>query len=267
MSKRELNGKELQGFIKQRQARQVKGLNKSLRLVILMVGDNDVSSFYTRVKQGYGEDIGIGVDNIKLDSWEELETSISELNNDESVDGVIVQLPIAGIDDPQSILDKIAPHKDIDGLGDKSNFSPATAVAILWLLNGYNIQLEQGKKIVIVGKGKLVGEPLLNLMLASEYNVEAIDEFTEDKEAIISSADILISAAGSPGLVTPDLVKQNAVVVDAGTTSVKGTQVGDVEDAVYSREDIIATPKGGQGGVGPLTVAALFDNVIISASS
>jgi len=264
--KRELNGKELQGYVQQRQQRQVASLGKDLKLAIVIIGVNPVIDTYVKLKERYGEEIGVEVATQRLSNHEELKETIVSLNKDSSTDGIIVQLPVEGLEQPQELLNTIAPGKDVDGLSDQSQFDPATPIAILWLLNGFNVELQQGKKITIVGQGKLVGKPLLKMMQSADMHVTGVDEYTENSEEIIKNSDVVVSAVGKPGLITSEMIKQDATVVDAGTTSMGGTIVGDVSDDVFERDDVTITPLGGRGGVGPLTITALFDNLIKAAS-
>jgi methylenetetrahydrofolate dehydrogenase (NADP+)/methenyltetrahydrofolate cyclohydrolase len=162
----------------------------------------------------------------------------------------------------QSTLNAVSAQKDVDGLATNTNFDPATPTAILWLLNGYNIDL-LGKKIVIIGAGPLVGAPLKRILEQSQLEPLVADKQTSNLSDLAKQADILISAAGSPGLIQKEMVANNAIVIDAGTADANGKTVGDVADEVYERSDISITPK--KGGVGPLTVCALFDNVLKSA--
>lgn len=263
-----LNGSEIAGFIKERQARQIRSLIQSKgikpRLDIVMCGNNDASQKYTHIKQIYGENIGAEVIVHNCQQVEAV-SLIEELNANTLVTGVIVQLPLPDSSQTDEIVNSIKPEKDVDSLAtDNKIFDSATATAIMWLLAGYNIDLN-GKKIVIVGRGKLVGAPLEKIMISSGLNPVVIDEFTENNDSTMAEADILISAVGKPGIVKAELVKPGAVVVDAGVASENGVLKGDIEDSIYQREDLKAiTPK--MGGVGPLTVCALFDNLIKSAN-
>jgi methylenetetrahydrofolate dehydrogenase (NADP+)/methenyltetrahydrofolate cyclohydrolase len=136
-------------------------------------------------------------------------------------------------------------------------------MAILWLLAGYNIGLE-GKKVVLVGRGKLVGRPLEKILSESGVDVDVVDRSTEDIKSVTLQADVIISAAGSPAILKSDMIKQNAVVVDAGVAGEQGKTSGDLDPTIYdNRDDLTLTPR--TGGVGPLTVTALFENVIRSA--
>jgi len=171
-------------------------------------------------------------------------------------------LPIADQTKTDDIIELISPSKDVDGLTMANTFDPATPTAILWLLAGYNVDL-RGKKIVVVGKGRLVGAPLVRML--EESNLQPIvAEKGDNVHELCADADIIISAAGQPGLITADMIAQKAVVVDAGVAGEGGVLKGDVADEVYEkRDDLVITPK--RGGVGPLTVTVLFDNVIQAA--
>ena len=262
-----LNGSEIAGFIKERQLHQSRSLRQSAgvtpRLAIVRTNDSLVTETYLSLKKAYGEDIEVVVD-VYTTTTDELFDLIKRLNNDKKVNGVIIQLPLADQAQTDLALKLVAPEKDVDGLGGVSSFTPATAMAINWLLSGYNIELS-GKKIAIVGKGRLVGAPLSKMWQDSGYDVMVCDSQTTDLGAVLRQADVIVSAAGVPGLVTGDMVSQGTVVVDAGTASENGKIVGDVAEDVRLRDDVIITPI--KGGVGPLTVAALFDNVLTAARS
>ena len=328
MSKKLLNGSELAGFIKERQAKTVRSLIQSKniepKLAIVQVKDDPVINTYVRLKKAYGADIGIGVEVHKI-SQSETPKLLNTLNNDDSVHGIIIQLPLTDTTETDELCNMVAPGKDVDGLGDPniewthgrassesklqgedeqqseayeryderaaesstqqdassasrvsgsarkqtstrrgSFFQPATPLAILWLLAGYNIELKD-KKILIVGKGKLVGKPLIKSLRASGHDVTVADSKTKSLKAVAEASDIIITATGSPAILYSDMIKEDAVVVDAGVASEAGKIVGDLADDVYEREDLTITPK--KGGVGPLTICALFENVIISATT
>jgi methylenetetrahydrofolate dehydrogenase (NADP+)/methenyltetrahydrofolate cyclohydrolase len=214
-----------------------------------------------RLKKRYGDDILVEVDIYTPDDANLL-TQIQTLNQDESVHGIIIQLPLADPSQTEVAVNAVSPDKDVDGLGDTTKFTPATAMAIDWLLAGYNVELE-GKKVAIVGNGRLVGAPLARMWSQADMDVTVYDDQTNDLASGLKNADIIVAASGVPGLITGDMVGLNAVIVDAGTASEQGKIVGDVAQEVRERDDITITPV--KGGVGPLTVAALFDNVITAA--
>jgi methylenetetrahydrofolate dehydrogenase (NADP+)/methenyltetrahydrofolate cyclohydrolase len=187
---------------------------------------------------------------------------LKTLNQDKSVHGIIVQLPLNNPDETDKIVNLVVPKKDVDALGKQSKFEPATPMAILWLLSGYNIDL-RGKKVLLIGRGKLVGAPLEKILKNSGVDVSVADKKTTDLRNLTEGADVIIAAANQPGILTADMIKQDTVVVDAGVASEDGKTLGNVSPEVYEREDLTITPA--KGGVGPLTVCALFENVIRAA--
>lgn len=260
-----LDGRELAGYIKERQAHEVRSLRQALRiqpkLAIVVTVEHPAIDVYMRMKQRYGDDILIDVDVHRIDQADAA-AMIGQLNADSSVHGIIVQLPLADPAQTEEIVNLVDPKKDVDALGKDAVLDPATPLAILWLLAGYNVELA-GKKIVLVGRGKLVGAPLERMLRSSGYDVSVVDKQTEDVAGIVREADILVTATGSPGVVTSDMIKQGAVVVDAGVAGEQGKTVGDLAPDVYERDDLTITPT--KGGVGPLTICALFENVIRAA--
>lgn len=260
-----LDGSELASYIKERQAKQIRGLKQAWhvfpKLVIIQTGHNAVIDTYVRLKQRYAEDIGVEID-VRHCTEAEATKLIPELNEDQTVHGVIVQLPLADTTKTDELVTAVSPLKDVDGLGSQEYFDPATPMAIDWLLAGYNVSLGD-KHIVIVGAGRLVGAPLAHIWQNSGHNVTVISEPSDNLDDIVRTADIIVSATGVPGLITSDMLRPETVVVDAGTASEDGKIVGDVAADVRSRTDLKITPE--RGGVGPLTIAALMDNVIRSA--
>lgn len=260
-----LNGRELAGYIQERQAYQVRALrqasNVQPKLAIVVTIEHPVINVYMRMKQRYGDSILIDVDVHRVTQAEAVAT-IKQLNEDPSVHGIIVQLPLEKPEETEAIVQLVAPEKDVDGLGLNPAFDPATPMAIMWLLAGYNVNFA-GKKVLLIGRGKLVGAPLERMLLASGVDVSVADRSTEDLKAETLSADIIITATGSPAILYSNMIKEGAVVVDAGVAGEEGKTVGDVAPEVYERDDLSITPT--KGGVGPLTVCALFDNVIRAA--
>lgn len=260
-----LNGKELAEFIKERQAHEVRSLRQAHgiapKLAIVRTNPDPVVDSYMKLKQGYGEDILVDVDVHTIEQQDALNT-IEKLNGDEAVHGIIVQIPLPDPSQTDEILNAVAAAKDVDGLAQETDFDPATPMAINWLLAGYNIELT-GKRIVIVGNGRLVGKPLAKIWRQSDYDVQVVDRRTQNIEAITSGGDIIVSATGSPGLINANMVKPTAIIVDAGVATDNNGLVGDVAPEVRELPDITITPE--KGGVGPLTVCALFDNVIRAA--
>jgi methylenetetrahydrofolate dehydrogenase (NADP+)/methenyltetrahydrofolate cyclohydrolase len=260
-----LDGLELAGYIKERQAKQVRALRQSWRVIpklaIVRTCDSPVIDTYVRLKRAYGEDILVEV-NEYCSNNETLLQQIESLNIDDSVHGIIVQLPLADSSQTDLAVNAVLPTKDVDGLSGRTKFTPATAMAIDWLLAGYDVELYE-KKIVIVGNGRLVGSPLSRLWKSAGYDVTVCDSKTIDLADKVKNADIIVTATGQPGLITSGMLKTGTVVVDAGTAAEHGKIVGDLASEVRERSDLTITPI--KGGVGPLTVTALFDNVINAA--
>ena len=268
-----LNGAELRDFIKERQAKQVRALRQSWRvspkLVIFYSSKSPVTETYMHLKENYGADILVEVERREVEI-SKLKEEIQKANIDEDIHGIIVQLPLENKNgeklsknETEAILSEISKEKDVDGLNG-GDFIPATAQAINWLLAGYNIPLEN-KKIAVVGQGKLVGAPLSKMFEDSDIDVSKFDELNSDEmKEKLKDFDVVITAVGKPGLITSEMIKNKAVVVDAGTASENGKIKGDVVDSVREfRKDLTITPI--KGGVGPLTVASLIDNVIVAA--
>ncbi|HSW98336.1 MAG TPA: bifunctional 5,10-methylenetetrahydrofolate dehydrogenase/5,10-methenyltetrahydrofolate cyclohydrolase [Candidatus Saccharimonadales bacterium] len=257
-----LNGRELAGYIKERQLREARSLIQAghvqPKLAIVVTIDHPVIGIYVRKKREYGADLGIAVEVHRVEQ-PAVRDLIAQLNQDASVHGIIVQLPLANPAETEEIVNLVAPEKDVDALGAQATFDPATPMAILWLLSGYNVEL-RGKKVLLVGRGKLVGRPLEKMLKNSGVDVWSVDRETTDLKAEALQADIIITATGSPAILYPDMIKQGAVVVDAGVAGEEGKTVGDLAPEVYERDDLTITPT--KGGVGPLTVCALFENVM-----
>lgn len=256
---KELNGRELAGYVKERQARQVRQLRARKifpKLAIFYDNDSPVIAKYMSLKQSYGDDIKIDVEVIRI-SANDAEEKLKSAAEDEKVTGIIVQLPLAECD--MKILDLIPIAKDVDGLRGQSD--TATAMAIHWLLTGYGIDLET-QKLAIVGHGKLVGAPLEKMWRESNYDVTVFDKGDDLNK--LPEYDVIVTATGVPGLIKSQMIKYGGVIVDAGTASEGGVIKGDLDDVARERDDLTLTPK--IGGVGPLTVAMLFEKVIQAAN-
>ncbi len=262
-----LNGSELAAYIKQRQAHEVRSLRQGSgivpKLAIVVTIDHPTINVYMRMKKRYGADILVDVDVHRV-TQSDAPALIKQLNADAAVHGIIVQLPLENPAETEQIVNLVAPQKDVDALGKDATFEPATPMAILWLLAGYNVDFA-GKRVLLVGRGKLVGAPLERMLTANGVDVHVADRTTPDLAAETTQADIIITATGSPAILYPNMIKQGAVVVDAGVAGEEGKTVGDLAPEVYDRTDLTLTPT--KGGVGPLTVCALFENVIRATRS
>ena len=248
-------------------------------LAVLMVGDNPASAAYVRNKERSCAKVGIasfGQHFPVNTSLAQLEKVIQALNQDDRVDGILVQLPLPEHLDSVALLHQIDPDKDADGLHPvnlgrlvrgEPGLRSCTPAGVMRLLQEYQIALK-GKQVVVVGRSILVGKPLALMLLEADTTVTIAHSRSQNLPAITKSADILISAVGRPGLITDVMVKLNAVVVDVGINRVeddKGSRlVGDVDfNSVQSVAEFI-TPV--PGGVGPMTVAMLLQNTVLSYS-
>ena len=260
-----LDGRELAEYVEERQAKQVRALRQAWatfpKLAIIVATDNPVIDTFVRLKHEYGEEILVDVDIHKVEQTK-VANLIKTLNEDTLVHGIVLQLPLADTSETDALIALIAPEKDVDGLGPDAKYVSATATAIDWLLAGFNVTLKD-RKISIVGHGRLVGAPLAKLWLNGGLDVTTFDGSTADLQESLRGSDIIVTATGVPGLIHSSMVGAGKVVVDAGTASENGEILGDVADDVRERQDITITPV--RGGVGPLTIAALFDNVILAA--
>lgn len=257
-----LSGRDLAGFVKERQAHQVAGMARKPRLLILRDSDNPVIVKYVNLKKKYGEDIDVEVIDTCVDIAS-LREEIVRANGDDSIDGIIIQLPLMDKAKTDELCDLIAPEKDVDGLGINAKFDSATATATMWLLAGYDVKLEKAR-IALVGRGKLVGAPLYRMFTNSHYDVDLLHRGSDLTNLI--QYDIIISATGVPGLIRSEYIKSGAYLVDAGTASENGVIKGDLAPEVRERTDLAGiTPV--IGGIGPLTVACLFDHVIQAATN
>lgn len=242
-----------------RNLRQANGINP--KLAIVQVKDDPIINTYVRLKKQYGADLGVEVD-VYFIHQNEIANVLQSLNADLSVHGIIVQLPLTDTSQTDEVVNMVAPDKDVDALGENAIFEPATPMAIQWLLAGYNVDLN-GKKVLLVGRGKLVGAPLEKILNGAGVDVTVADRETRDLSKLSKQSDIIITATGSPAIIYADMLKDGAVVVDAGVASEEGKTIGDLASDVYERDDLTLTPA--KGGVGPLTVCALFENVIRAA--
>ena len=253
-----LDGRELAGFIKERQAHQVRKMSKKPKLLILRDSDNPVILKYVNLKIKYGADIGVEVIDFCAKNPDTLREKIIHANSDPSVSGIIIQLPIKEKGGTDELCNQIAPEKDVDGLGGRANYDSATATAINWLLTGYNIELKN-QRIAVVGRGKLVGAPLFKMFSDSGLDVDLFHRGSD--LTTLNQYDVIITATGAAGLINSSMIKPGAVVVDAGTASENGVLKGDLSSDVRTRTDLTAiTPP--TGGVGPLTIACLFEHTI-----
>lgn len=244
---------------------------KEITLSIVLVGNNEASEIYVRNKIKTCSLVGIKASLIRVDETiteEALKEIIRKLNSDEKVNGIIVQLPLPKHLKEQTIIDEIAEKKDVDGFSTISKgkllsgaeaFYPATPYGIIRLLKHYNIDM-CGKHAVVVGRSNIVGKPMALLLLNENATVTIAHSKTNNLEDYTKEADILVVAVGKAKLITKDMVKENAVIIDVGMNRKDGVLCGDVDFEDVSQIASYITPV--PGGVGPLTIVYLLENTI-----
>ena len=247
---------------------------KTVGLSVILVGENPASQVYVRNKGKACEALGIRGDTILLPertSQEELEALIQKLNQDDSVDGILVQLPLPKHLDEAKALRLIAPEKDVDGFHienagklftGQEGVIACTPKGILAMLKAWNVPLF-GKEAVVIGRSNIVGKPVAMLLLNENCTVTICHSRTADLAAHTKRADILVAAVGKPRFVTADMVKPGAAVVDVGINRVDGKVVGDVD--FESVEKVAGYISPVPGGVGKMTICMLMENVIEAA--
>ncbi|MEH2427544.1 MAG: bifunctional methylenetetrahydrofolate dehydrogenase/methenyltetrahydrofolate cyclohydrolase FolD [Nostoc sp.] len=279
-----LDGKALAAKIQQELAVAITQLQPKIGrppgLAVLMVGDNPASAAYVRNKEKACAKVGIASFGKHFPAeitLEELEEVIAGLNHDKRVDGILVQLPLPNHLDAVTLLHQIDPDKDADGLHPvnlgrlvrgENGLRSCTPAGVMRLLQEYKIPL-QGKQTVVVGRSILVGKPMALMLLEADATVTIAHSRSHDLKTITQNADILIAAVGRPGLISADMVKPGAVVVDVGMNRVtdangKSRLIGDVH--FESTADVAGFITPVPGGVGPMTVAILLENTFASYS-
>jgi methylenetetrahydrofolate dehydrogenase (NADP+)/methenyltetrahydrofolate cyclohydrolase len=251
---------------------RVQNLGLQPRLAILSDNiEHPPSLMYVGIKQKVARKLGIVATAVFTNGHAELHRNISDYNSNADYHGMIVQLPLSDHERTEEVLNKISVHKDVDGLRSDLLFAPATPLGILSLIDGYNIDYKNSCT-ALIGKGKLVGAPLLRLMQQrGASNIQAFDVHSTDEEVRVglNKADIVISATGQPGLLVPEMfdeLDRDRVFIDAGAAESGGVVVGDISDELRHRalqNGCLITPK--KGGIGPLTVRALLSNVVQAA--
>lgn|SRR5574344_8746 len=268
-----IDGKKVSSLVREQIKDKVKSYMIKPCLAVIQVGNDDASNIYIAAKEKACNEVGIYFKHLKYDEnvlEKELVNKIIELNNDEYVHGILVQLPLPNNLNAQRIINHITCNKDVDGLNDinvgrlvddRDGMVPCTAAGIIKLLDEYSVPME-GKHVVIVGRSKLVGKPLISLFLKKNATVTVCHSKTEKLSNYTKTADILVVATGKKWLIGPADVKEDAVVIDVGVSRIDGKIYGDVNiDEVKGKVSLITPPVG---GVGPMTVAMLLSNVIKS---
>lgn len=278
-----LDGKKVSEQIKKELAAEVIKLKKRgiTPGLAFYVSENPEAQSYVRIKERVARELGIKTLNstLKNPTTEKIISVIKTWNRNKNIHGILVQLPLPRVIDKFKVLDSIDPKKDVDGLTSENQarlyrnsyvtryvttYVPATPLGVLALLERNKINVP-GKNVVIIGRSLLVGKPLAQLLINRDATVTVAHSKTKNIKALTKTADILISAAGSPKLIKKDWIKKGAVVVDVGISKVGNKLVGDVDFQNVKKIASYISPV--PGGVGPMTVVMLLKNVIQSAQS
>lgn len=266
-----LDGVRTAEVIQRKISEEVSRIKEDITLAIFMVGNNQASQIYVQNKEKACENVGIKARIYKFDeniSQKEVLKMVDECNNDDSVTGIMVQLPLPSHLDVDTILDRIDPKKDVDGLNiynqgklfkGKQTIEPATAKGIITLLKNNNVDIA-GKNAVVVGRSILVGRPVAMLLMKENATVTICHSKTVNLKEITKKADILVVAIGKPKTITEDMVKRDSVIVDVGINRVAGKLCGDVDFENVQNVVSLITPV--PKGVGPMTIATLLQNVV-----
>ena len=272
-----LDGKQIAKEYRQRLKNQVNDLKEygfTPKLSVILVGNDGASQSYVKAKKKAAEKIGMISEIIHLDESTSEEVVLSELNrlnNDDTVSGILVQVPLPKQVSEQKVLEAINPEKDVDGFHpinigklyiDEQTFVPCTPLGIMEILKHADINLE-GKNAVVIGRSHIVGQPVSKLLLQANATVTILHSRTKNMNAHLKQADVIVSAVGQPGLVTKENVKKGAVIIDVGNTpDENGKLKGDV--AYDEVKEIASAITPVPGGVGPLTITMVLNNTLLA---
>ena len=272
-----LDGKQIAKEYRQRLKNQVNDLKEygfTPKLSVILVGNDGASQSYVKSKKKAAEKIGMISEIIHLDESTSEEVVLSELNrlnNDDTVSGILVQVPLPKQVSEQKVLEAINPEKDVDGFHpinigklyiDEQTFVPCTPLGIMEILKHADINLE-GKNAVVIGRSHIVGQPVSKLLLQANATVTILHSRTKNMNAHLKQADGIVSAVGQPGLVTKENVKKGAVIIDVGNTpDENGKLKGDV--AYDEVKEIASAITPVPGGVGPLTITMVLNNTLLA---
>jgi len=274
-----LDGRKLSKKIELQITEEVKTLKESCGctpgLAVVLVGQDPASAAYVGMKKRACDRAGfysITHDMPESISQEAIEKTITMLNNDTNVDGILIQLPLPQHIDTTKLLELVSPQKDVDGfhpfnvgrlVTNLDGFVPCTPLGVMELLKEYNIDVK-GKNCVVIGASNIVGKPMASLLLNADATVEICHIFTDDLKKHTLNADIVLCGVGVINLITEDMVKDDVVIVDIGVSRTKeGKLVGDVDFENVSKKSSYITPS--PGGVGPMTIAMLLSNTLKAA--
>ena len=266
-----MDGKETSKELKEEIKQQVKGLPSKPKLLVILVGDDPASKVYVASKEKASRNCGIDAQTIVLDenvSQKEIIDCIEKANKDKSINAILVQLPLPDHINTKAVIEAIDPLKDVDGLTSLNQgklflglngIVPCTPKGIMHLFEKYNVDLT-GKNAIVIGRSLLVGKPLSMLMLAKNATVTIAHSKTKNLKELCLGMDVIVSAVGKPKMITADMVKEGAIVIDVGINRVHNTLVGDVDYLSVCDKCARITPV--PGGVGPMTIACLLENVV-----
>lgn len=267
-----LDGRKVAKEVKASLKEKVALLKTKPHLVVVLVGSDPASLTYVNSKKRQAEQVGMASSIIKLPestSTETLLETVKNLNQDDSVHGILVQLPLPKQIDTNTIIDAIDIHKDVDGLhplnvgllrNDRPYFIPCTPKGVMTILKSYDIDLE-GKNALVIGRSQLIGKPIASLLLKENATVTQAHSKTKNLEQLIENNDIIVVAVGHKEMIKKDMLNEHHIVIDVGIHEDGDTLVGDVEKAAYDKVKAI-TPV--PGGVGPMTIASLLENTYIA---
>ena len=267
-----INGKELAKEIRLKLKEKVEKENLKPKLAVILCGDNEASKVYVRNKSKACNEVGIEFEEYLLPSstsQKELLSLIDSLNENDNIDGILLQSPIPKGLDIEEAFERILPEKDVDGFNPynvgrlcigQDCFIPCTPFGIMKMFEKYNIDLE-GKKAVVVGRSNIVGKPMAQCLLSKNATVTICHSRTKDLKEELKDADIVVAAVGRREIIKADMIKQGSVIIDVGMNrNNEGKLCGDVDFEEVSKKASFITPV--PGGVGPMTVAMLMNNVI-----
>lgn len=274
-----IDGKEVSLFIKDRIKNETAQLIKSTGitpgLAVILVGDDSASHVYVRNKKLACEYCGFYSQSYELPketTEEQLLELIRELNNNDKIDGILVQMPLPRHINPDTIINAILPEKDVDAFNPENvgkimlgeySFLPCTPAGVMELLKYYNIDVS-GKECVVIGRSNIVGKPMAMLLLHENATVTICHSRTKQLADVTRRADIIVAAVGKAGFVTADMVKEGAVVIDVGINrNADGKLCGDIDFETVEKKASYITPV--PGGVGPMTISMLMQNTLTSA--
>ncbi|MFL5895758.1 MAG: bifunctional methylenetetrahydrofolate dehydrogenase/methenyltetrahydrofolate cyclohydrolase FolD [Thermoleophilaceae bacterium] len=274
MTARIIDGKAVAAQVRERVRAEVAGMDRKPGLATILVGDDPASHVYVRNKRAASAEVGIESFHHELEASvpeADLADLIRRLGDDDAVSGILLQLPVPGHIDSDAMIELIDPRKDVDGLTTtnagllvqgREGLVSCTPAGVMELLDAEGVEL-RGAEAVIVGRSQLVGRPLASLLLARDATVTTCHSRTRDLAAVCSRADVLVAAVGRPKLVTAEMVREGAVVIDVGINRTDDGLVGDVDFDAVAQKAAAITPV--PGGVGPMTIAMLLANTVKAA--